>query len=225
LLDIGPTGDGRIPEIMQERLLEMGSWLDLNGEAIYKTLIWRTQFDYYMEDPDKFIVEKNSNNIYSMVAPGASTSSIKYKGKFSTATECEGLCAKDNSCLSYIWIDTSDPLYSEMCYHRTDGSWTPVPDSPGYFSGRKDFVAIGYTRSKAQPGVAYAILLSFPGENLVLSSVTAKPGSSRIELLGVGEVDWKVVGGEDGIVVMVPRLTVDQLPCHHAWVLKMTNVK
>jgi len=37
LLDIGPTGDGRIPVIMQQRLLEIGDWLRVNGEAIYGT--------------------------------------------------------------------------------------------------------------------------------------------------------------------------------------------
>ena len=35
LLDIGPTADGRIPVIMQDRLLQMGDWLKVNGEAIY----------------------------------------------------------------------------------------------------------------------------------------------------------------------------------------------
>lgn len=41
LLDIGPTADGRIPVIMQQRLVEIGDWLDINGEAIYGTRTWK----------------------------------------------------------------------------------------------------------------------------------------------------------------------------------------
>src|SRR5690606_31977482 len=37
LLDIGPTADGRIPVIMQDRLLSIGAWLEKYGKAIYKS--------------------------------------------------------------------------------------------------------------------------------------------------------------------------------------------
>lgn len=35
LLNVGPAADGTIPVIMQERLLQIGEWLELNGEGIY----------------------------------------------------------------------------------------------------------------------------------------------------------------------------------------------
>lgn len=37
LLNIGPSADGKIPPLMEERLLDMGRWLETNGEAIYAT--------------------------------------------------------------------------------------------------------------------------------------------------------------------------------------------
>ena len=40
-LDIGPSADGKIPVVMQERLLDIGAWLKANGEAIYGTRMWK----------------------------------------------------------------------------------------------------------------------------------------------------------------------------------------
>jgi alpha-L-fucosidase len=42
LLNVGPTADGRIPVIMQQRLRDIGSWLASNGEAIFGTQPWGT---------------------------------------------------------------------------------------------------------------------------------------------------------------------------------------
>ncbi|MDR2085290.1 MAG: alpha-L-fucosidase [Bacteroidales bacterium] len=36
-LNVGPSADGKIPLIQQERLLDLGNWLETNGEAIYAT--------------------------------------------------------------------------------------------------------------------------------------------------------------------------------------------
>ena len=45
LMNVGPMADGIIPIPQQERLLEVGDWLRVNGEAIYGTKPWRVAED------------------------------------------------------------------------------------------------------------------------------------------------------------------------------------
>jgi alpha-L-fucosidase len=49
LLNIGPRSDGTIPEEVQAVLRDVGSWLQINGEAIYGTRPWKL----YGEGPTK----------------------------------------------------------------------------------------------------------------------------------------------------------------------------
>jgi alpha-L-fucosidase len=49
LLNIGPRPDGTIPQPQKDKLLAIGDWFDVNGEAIYGTRYWK----FYGEGPTK----------------------------------------------------------------------------------------------------------------------------------------------------------------------------
>ena len=40
ILNVGPRADGQIPLLQQERLVQLGQWLDINWEAIYDSRPW-----------------------------------------------------------------------------------------------------------------------------------------------------------------------------------------
>jgi alpha-L-fucosidase len=60
LLDIGPDAHGKIPPIMQERLLQIGDWMHINSEAIYNTVRWKTSAQW--SDGNRNYKAKKSDN-------------------------------------------------------------------------------------------------------------------------------------------------------------------
>ncbi|KAL1483045.1 hypothetical protein MTO96_033389, partial [Rhipicephalus appendiculatus] len=50
LITLGPTHDGRIPMVFEERLTTLGAWLALHGEAVYASKPWAAQNDSVSAD-------------------------------------------------------------------------------------------------------------------------------------------------------------------------------
>ncbi len=81
ILNVGPAADGMIPLIQQERLIQLGNWLDINGEAIYGSQAYtiRTEqkpikvehidkninFDWVRNSPDSEIREDDFTGNWS----------------------------------------------------------------------------------------------------------------------------------------------------------------
>ncbi|MGH3384724.1 MAG: alpha-L-fucosidase [Nocardioidaceae bacterium] len=70
LLDVGPKGDGTIPELQAERLRDIGAWLDVNGEAIYGTTYSNHAEDDAANVPIRYTMKDGALYAIALDRPG-----------------------------------------------------------------------------------------------------------------------------------------------------------
>ena len=79
LLDVGPEADGTIPPVQMSRLEALGSWLHVNGEAIYGTHPWTRAEGETAEGIYVRFTQKDSD-LYATLMGEPKTSAITLKG-------------------------------------------------------------------------------------------------------------------------------------------------
>ncbi|XP_041068035.1 tissue alpha-L-fucosidase-like isoform X2 [Carcharodon carcharias] len=94
LLNIGPTKEGTIPVIFQERLEAVGQWLSVNGEAIYASKPWRVQ-------------KENSTNIW-YTSKGSSVYAVFTKWPTDNVLKLES--PKSSSSTNVTMLGIPEPL-------------------------------------------------------------------------------------------------------------------
>ena len=105
LLDITPTAEGVIPDAVRERLLAIGKWLDVNGEAVYGTRPWKV----FGEGPTKlaggaFTEEKT---------PDFTARDIRFTCRANALYAIAMACPQNSQELVIASLDTGDALLAK----------------------------------------------------------------------------------------------------------------
>jgi len=78
LLDVGPEADGTIPAVQMERLVALGDWMRVNGEAIYGTHPWKRAEGTTAEGvPVRFT--RKGNSLYAILLGDVKADSVTVK--------------------------------------------------------------------------------------------------------------------------------------------------
>ncbi|CAD1475454.1 unnamed protein product, partial [Heterotrigona itama] len=127
LMNVGPTKDGIITPIYEERLRGMGDWLKINGEAIYNTKPWKAQNDSLSNDV-WYTQSKNANQIYAIILEWPNKD-VLYLGSFKTtpSTRISALGSKLLINQHYHRYHLSKFFHLHLLVYPTNISNLPLP--------------------------------------------------------------------------------------------------
>ena len=112
LINVGPTKEGIIVPIFEERLKQLGQWLKINGESIYSTKPWKYQNDTTNSNVWYTQSKSNPNIIYAILLKYPSQDlNVKLTSPKTTSFTKIELIGYNND---IQWVQSSDGLVIDL---------------------------------------------------------------------------------------------------------------